>query len=91
MPWFMFLPLVLYYVGGAAALYVAFRFVRAFERRGVDRAELEAVRARLAQLEEAAAQTAAEVQELEEGASLHHAVARRAPRRPAGRLTWRCS
>jgi len=81
MPWFMFLPLVLYYVGGAAALYVAFRFVRAFERRGVDRAELEAVRARLAQLEEAAAQTAAEVQELEEG---HRFTTRLLAERPGG-------
>jgi hypothetical protein len=48
MPWFMFLPLLLYYLGGAAALYVAFRFVRAFERRGVDRAEVEALRTRMA-------------------------------------------
>ena len=81
MPWFMFLSLVLYYLGAAAALYVAFRFVRAFERRGVDRAELEAVRARLLQLEDEAARTAAEVKELEEA---HQFTTRLLTERPGG-------
>lgn len=67
LPWFMILPLLAYYLGGAAALYIAYRFVLAFERRGVDRAELEALRARLAQLEDEAGRTAADVRELEEG------------------------
>ena len=67
MPVYMLLPMLLYYLGIAAALYVAFRFVRAFERRGVDRAELAAVQARLAEVEAEVSRSAAEVRALEDG------------------------
>jgi hypothetical protein len=63
----MFLPLLLSIFGGAAALYIAFRFVRAFERRGVDRAELEALRSQVAMLEDAVDRSTRTVERLEEG------------------------
>ena len=63
----MFLPLLLSIFGGAAALYIAFRFVRAFERRGVDRAELEALRSQVAMLEDAVDRSTRTVERLEDG------------------------
>jgi hypothetical protein len=63
----MLLPLLLYGVPGVLALYLAFRFVRAFERRGGERNELEALRSRIAQLEEDLARNSATIAEIEEG------------------------
>ena len=56
----MFLPMLLGFVTVVGALYLALRFVRAFERRGADRAEVEGLRAQVAQLEQA-------IEQLEEG------------------------
>ena len=58
---------VLYVGGGGALLYPGLRFVRAAERRGVDRAELEALRGEVARLEGALERTDAEVERLAEG------------------------
>jgi hypothetical protein len=58
---------VLYVGGGGALLYPGLRFVRAAERRGVDRAELAALRGVVARLEGALERTDAEVERLAEG------------------------
>ena len=61
------LPMLLYFLGAVGALYVALRFVRAFELRGVDRAELQELRSRVARLEEETDRAAGEIRELEDG------------------------
>jgi hypothetical protein len=47
-----------------AVLYLALRFVRAAERRGVERGELDALRARVAQMEEEMDATRTELERL---------------------------
>ena len=54
------------FVGGAAALYVGIRFARAFERRGVDHTEVQALHRRVARLEEALARATLDVGRLEQ-------------------------
>jgi hypothetical protein len=51
---------------GAAAVYLGVRFVRAVEGRGGDRRELEALRERLAHLEDEVAQARDGIDRLEE-------------------------
>jgi hypothetical protein len=53
-------------IGAGTALYLGFRFVRAFERRSSSRNELEQLRAHLARVEEELARTNAEVERLAE-------------------------
>jgi hypothetical protein len=54
------------YLGAAIALYFGVRFVRAFERRTLERNELQALEQRVSQLEEELQQTAAATERLEE-------------------------
>lgn len=58
------LPLLLL-VG--AVLNLAYRFVRAFERRGADQDDVRALQERLEELDEALGRTASQVGRLEEG------------------------
>ena len=54
------------FFGGAAALYVGIRFARAFERRGIDHTEVQALHRRVARLEEELARAAVDVGRLEQ-------------------------
>ena len=53
-------------IGGILALYLGVRFVRAFERRSLDRGEVQALREQVARLDEELTRTTAEVERLTE-------------------------
>lgn len=53
-------------VGGGAVIYLGVRFGRAFERRGVERSDVQALRDQVAGLEEELARTRVEVDSLVE-------------------------